>query len=126
MIKNEYYCADLFTYIQFQPKARVNIIQANDFLLKLARSLANLHDIHIYHGDVKSENVVIDSARKLYLIDFGGSGVSYQDVSIMYRGSIAYASPEALQVYTLETVAYDPFANDVYSLGIGKFYSHID
>ena len=73
----------------------------------LADALAAVHQAGVVHGDIKPDNVMVDSVRepRLKLVDFGLAG---------HRrgGTLNYAAPECLK--GADTSA----ASDVYSLGM--------
>jgi signal transduction histidine kinase len=73
----------------------------------LADALAAVHQVGVIHGDIKPDNVVVDSIRapRLKLVDFGFAG---------HRrgGTLNYAAPECLKG------AQTSASSDVYSLGM--------
>ncbi len=73
----------------------------------LADALAAVHQAGVIHGDIKPDNVVVDSVRepRLKLVDFGLAGQRR-------GGTLNYAAPECLK--GADTSA----ASDVYSLGM--------
>ena len=58
----------------------------------LADALASIHQAQLTHGDVKPDNVLVESIRepRLMLVDFGLSGTQR-------GGTLTYAAPERLQ-----------------------------
>jgi len=114
---------DLFSLLKqsnFQPLRE-------DFVKKIFCQLVNavdyLHQLGICHGDLKLENVMLDSSGKLTLIDFGLSSFSSADeLCHTYSGTPAYVSAEIL-----EKKPYSGFLADVYSLGVVLYcllYAH--
>ena len=73
----------------------------------LADALASIHQARLTHGDLKSDNVMVESIRepKLKLVDFGLTGTTS-------GGTLAYAGPERLAGQPSSPAA------DCYSLGM--------
>ncbi len=73
----------------------------------LADALAAIHHAGVSHGDLKPDNVLVESIRgpRLKIVDFGLAGTQR-------GGTLAYAAPERLQGQPSSTAA------DCYSLGL--------
>jgi two-component sensor histidine kinase/tetratricopeptide (TPR) repeat protein len=73
----------------------------------LADALATIHQAGLSHGDLKPDNVMVESIResKLKLVDFGLAGTER-------GGTLAYAAPERLQGLPSSPAA------DCYALGM--------
>lgn len=84
------------------------------FALDIARGLSHLHSKKIVHRDVKTENMLLDTSRKLKIADFGVARVEAQNPNDMTgtTGTLGYMAPEVL-----EGKAYNRRC-DVYSFGI--------
>ncbi|CAI9293980.1 unnamed protein product [Lactuca saligna] len=82
--------------------------------LDLARGLSYLHSKKIVHRDVKAENMLLDSNRKLKIADFGVARVEAQNPKDMTgeTGTLGYMAPEVL-----EGKPYNRKC-DVYSFGV--------
>ncbi len=83
------------------------------------QTLDYLHRQGILHGDIKAQNVLIDSNGKLRLLDFGMAslrGKSSQEKNI--QGSLPYLAPEVLKgersegsdIFALGTLFYEVFS----------------
>ncbi|XP_056017830.1 testis-specific serine/threonine-protein kinase 1-like isoform X1 [Ostrea edulis] len=89
---------------------------------EMVEALKYLHNLGVTHRDLKCENILIMSDKRVAISDFGFSrlylDVQHSDVikCKTYCGSRAYASPELLS-----GSPYDPRTNDVWSLGVVLF-----
>lgn len=73
-----------------------------------------LHDKGIAHGDIKSENILLDSNYNAKLCDFGFSQTKIiQDNEDFKRGTLFYAAPELFHPGKFNTLK-----TDIYSIGI--------
>ena len=111
------YCpnGDLFDYIltvgQLQEAEVIRISRA------LFDAISYLHSRHIVHRDIKPENIVFSQNMTPKLIDFGISHEVYSDNLLKTKsGTYLYSPPEALL-----DKEYDPYAADIWSLGITIF-----
>ncbi|MBI5440526.1 MAG: AAA family ATPase, partial [Deltaproteobacteria bacterium] len=99
--------------------SRISLIDFFGIACGLAKALEEVHEGGIIHGGVKPNNILIDSALNVRLIDFI-SALDVRDVShFIYdpsfiRGTLAYTSPEQTGRINHRVV----FASDFYSLGI--------
>ncbi len=78
---------------------------------QLAGALAALHDAGLVHGDLKLENVRLDSEGRAVLLDLGFTRAVRTDDN-PDAGSLAYLCPERAQGRAAST------ASDVFALGI--------
>jgi serine/threonine-protein kinase len=81
---------------------------------QLARALAHCHSIGIRHGDIKSNNVKLNSHTGNYvLIDFGLAVMSDEQrrTSLRHAGAVEFMAPEQTEGRLL-------FETDVYAFGI--------
>lgn len=64
--------------------------------LDLARGLCYLHSQKIVHGDVKTENMLLDKSRIVKIADFGVARVEASNPDDMTgeTGTLGYMAPE--------------------------------
>jgi serine/threonine protein kinase len=101
----------LFDLIDNDTKFSAKWIQ--NFAYQLFTAVLNLHSKGICHGDIKPENIVVNSAGKVFLIDYGLSeviGVNGRSRSVI--GSTNYCPPEALRS------RFHTLAADIWALGV--------
>jgi len=82
---------------------------------QLVDALDHLHKNNVSHSDLKPENLAYDSSsRTVKLFDFGLSQTpDPSELSTSFVGSPLYMAPEVLL-----RESYNPFAADVWSLGV--------
>ncbi|XP_074581925.1 mitogen-activated protein kinase kinase 9-like [Curcuma longa] len=87
--------------------------------------LAELHSRQIVHRDIKPANLLVNSAGEVKIADFGVGKVLLRslDPCDSYVGTCAYMSPERLDSVTYGA-DYDPYAADVWSLGLAVLELH--
>ena len=92
---------------------------------QLVTSLKRIHGTGIVHRDIKPSNLLIDSARRVKIADFGVGRILNQtmDPCNSSVGTIAYMSPERINT-DLNDGAYDGYAGDIWSFGLSilEFY----
>lgn len=115
-------CFDLFE-LKCHAMRRFNKIPSHKceiYLYQIARGIESLHNLGIVHGDIKPENVVIDSGKtdKAVIIDLDGASFhsmrSFDEVHVC-AGTKGYVAPERMKNNILCK------ANDVWSFGILMF-----
>ncbi|CAI9112803.1 OLC1v1013296C1 [Oldenlandia corymbosa var. corymbosa] len=69
--------------------------------LDVARALSYLHSKNIVHRDVKLQNLMLDDKGRVKIIDFGGSKIETDEMSVKV-GTKGYIAPEVL-----DSTSYD-------------------
>lgn len=113
----------LFIILEYCPNGTLsrlivkNHLMAFPILFYIAKSiilaLTFCHERSISHKDIKPSNVLIDSHQRLKLADFGLSQKTRGTSVLRFCGSLPFLPPEILQ-----RQAHNPFAADVWSLGV--------
>ncbi|RZS00732.1 hypothetical protein BHM03_00030486 [Ensete ventricosum] len=87
--------------------------------------LAELHSRNIVHRDIKPANLLINAAGEVKIADFGVGKVLRRslDPCDSYVGTCAYMSPERFDSES-HGGDYDPYAADVWSLGLAVLELH--
>ncbi|KAG6519964.1 mitogen-activated protein kinase kinase 9-like [Zingiber officinale] len=87
--------------------------------------LAELHSRQIVHRDIKPANLLVNSAGVIKIADFGVGKVLRRslDPCDSYVGTCAYMSPERFDPAS-HGGDYDPYAADVWSLGLAVLELH--
>lgn len=94
---------------------------------QMAASIKVLHRKCIAHRDVKLNNFLLDSTRKVVKIgDFGLSVVSFRPpqgilMAKTYCGTEPYMAPEILRRNSMGFRSYNPLYADIWSLGVCLF-----
>lgn len=108
--------------VRGQPLSRIMPLppmQAVDYALQVTAALAYSHANGIIHCDVKPDNIMVDHAGRVKLLDFGISGAhGGRDDSLIdgaVLGSPHYIAPERILGKPITPAA------DVYSMGIVLF-----
>lgn len=64
----------------------------------------------VYYGDLKPDNLMMNDAGEVYLVDFGSAVLGYERQSLSCTGTIGYAAPEQYQGRVSSS-------SDIYALG---------
>lgn len=96
-------------------KGQLPITEALHITQQIADGLAALHEINVQHRDLKPENILFDDHAKPHLTDFSKaltSAMQHSTFSGMAVGTLAYLSPEAIQLKPLDA------RDDIWALGM--------
>ncbi|XP_045473696.1 testis-specific serine/threonine-protein kinase 3-like [Harmonia axyridis] len=106
---------DLLEYIKnYGPLTET---RAKMYFRQITSAVEYLHKHNLAHRDLKCENILLTSANKIKLADFGFARFTVNEkkepvMSETFCGSAAYAAPEILQ-----GIEYDPKKIDIWALG---------
>lgn len=122
-IKNEYgesyiviimeYCenGDLYTFLE--EKRFKNELQKKRIINQFLDAIKYLHKKGIAHGDIKPENILLDSEYNAKLTDFGFAKTNEIAGDDEKNGTLFYAAPELFV-----RGKYNTFKTDIWSIGI--------
>jgi protein-serine/threonine kinase len=89
---------DLFDYIEL--KVNMEEDECRSIFIQVARALYHLHiKAGVVHRDIKDENVVLDGAGNIKLIDFGSSAYIKNGPFDVFVGTIGTPSPFPFRSY---------------------------
>lgn len=89
--------------------------QAIDVAIQVAKGLQRAHEANIIHRDIKSANIIITSRNEVKIVDFGLAKLKEQSKmsnSNVVRGTVFYMSPEQAQGEDID------HRTDLWSLGV--------
>ncbi|MBI4615456.1 MAG: serine/threonine protein kinase [Planctomycetes bacterium] len=93
-------------------------IDAAWLLFCVALLVHEIHEAGVVHGDLKPDNVLVDTAGNPWLVDFGAASVLSEaprpEEDDLIVGTLAYISPEIVR----EGVRGRSVRSDVYALGV--------
>lgn len=77
---------------------------------QIAQALEKLHANGWVHGDIKPDNILVDSKGHVTVIDLGFAARVHTPLHRVFRGTPAYASPELMNGGSAALPAMDVFA----------------
>ncbi|KAJ3072641.1 hypothetical protein HDU98_003219 [Podochytrium sp. JEL0797] len=78
---------------------------------QIMSAVAYLHSLNISHRDLKDENIVIDDAFRVKLVDFGSAVIEAEDtLHSKFYGTLVFAPPEVLSGFRYRTKPADVWA----------------
>ena len=99
---------------------RMAVRRSTEIATEVADALAAAHEAGVVHRDVKPQNILIDEAGHVHLVDFGVARATAGGLETLTRtgavlGTPAYMSPEQVESRIVDA------RSDVYALGIVLF-----
>ncbi|KNH09434.1 protein kinase [Perkinsela sp. CCAP 1560/4] len=89
---------------------------AKKYLIECLRAISFLHTQGVVHGDIKPQNILVDTNGVCKLTDFGSSALIHETTSDGFMsGTPFYMAPEACRGVVEE-------ASDIWSFGILTYY----
>ncbi|MBY6210408.1 protein kinase [Microbulbifer agarilyticus] len=106
---------NLRQWMQLNPEPPLD--QVRNLVQQLVSALRRLQRLEIVHGDLKPENIMVDTSGRLKLIDLGGANAAGLQELLRYQdsappGSKNYCAPE----YFFKDAA--SHRSDIFSLGV--------
>ena len=71
---------DVFIMERMDKTIRDKTVQEKSFIAGVMDTIRSMHDLKVFHGDMHSGNIMVDSSSKPFMIDFGKSKVMPADV----------------------------------------------
>ncbi|WOX04686.1 bifunctional protein-serine/threonine kinase/phosphatase [Microbulbifer pacificus] len=110
---------NLRQWMQLNPEPPLD--QVRNLVAQLVSALRRLQRLEIVHGDLKPENIMVDSSGRLKLIDLGGANAAGLQELLRYQdsappGSKNYCAPEYFvgdgashrsDIFSLGVIAYE-------------------
>lgn len=92
------------------------------YAYKVIEALSQLHQINLYHGNIKPQNVLIDRYDQIHLADAGVSNTfADYDAHQEMRNQILFICPEIIK-NSENGKKVDMFKADMWSLGVLLYY----
>lgn len=97
---------DLFDHVEMNPYG-LPIDEIISICRQVSAAIAFLHQNRIVHRDIKDENVILDGAGGVQLIDFG-SATYYREGQLFdtFSGTLEYVAHKILFCFSLCFVAF--------------------
>ncbi|CAG8740369.1 18459_t:CDS:1, partial [Acaulospora morrowiae] len=102
---------DLLLNVTYKPTWSLKVRLCYD----IASGLSSLHELGIWHNDLKPANILLDAGSRAKLCDFGSCDFDGK-LNDRFCGTAFWTAPEALEDYG--TTPYSHEKADIYSLGL--------
>ncbi|KAH8806761.1 kinase-like domain-containing protein [Flagelloscypha sp. PMI_526] len=114
---------DIMCYLAKHPDDQAPTYpQRLQWLLGAARGMLYIHSMHLYHGDIKGANILIDDCEEARLADLGISSIAVSTSETLgwatatgggFKGSLRWMAPEVI----LDSGPSKTTARDIYAFG---------
>ncbi|CAD8112389.1 unnamed protein product [Paramecium sonneborni] len=116
---------DFYQFMQTQDYRRLSNDQKNQYFIQMVKGVDQLHDLGLFHSDLKPEKFVYfnqpNNQKIIKLIDLGLiKETSNQMAKTAYVGTPYYIAPEVLEIFNSQ-VFYDKSV-DIWSLAMIKIF----
>ncbi|CAG9320947.1 unnamed protein product [Blepharisma stoltei] len=106
----------LHSYIKRKTNRQIPEDEARQLFTQVVRAVNYCHNLKIIHRDIKLENILLDGAKSIKLIDFGFSTNVFDEKIKMFCGTPSYMAPEIVSKRE-----YFGGPADVWALGVLLF-----
>ncbi|CAE8723768.1 unnamed protein product, partial [Polarella glacialis] len=104
----------LHHFLKKRPGRRTDDVVAKRLFYQVCQGIRYLHDRHIVHRDVKLENLLLDEAGMVKIIDFGFSTIVPPGKKLkIFCGTPSYMAPEIVA-----RKEYAGFCADIWAMGV--------
>lgn len=116
------YIPNARTLTEYAHHRRLDTTQKLELFLQVCEAVHYGHQQGIIHRDLKPANILVDSAGRVKVIDFGVARTTDADLAVTTQQTMAGQLVGTLQYMSPEQVEGDPHAldtrSDVYALGV--------
>ncbi len=105
-----------------EPEHRLPQLEVYGFIMQILDALEVVHNENLFHLDLKPGNVMVDSAGKVMLIDFGASKQTNPDGGETTKTALCYTPGYAPLEQMEQEIDHLGAWTDLYSLGGTIFY----
>lgn len=102
----------LYQFIKRKSARKFNESEGRFVFKQIVEGLGYCHNMDIAHRDIKLENIIVDTERRVKIIDFGFA-TSFAEKSKMFCGTPSYMAPEIVN-----KEEYKGCIADIWALGV--------
>ena len=104
----------LLNYLKSKPNRKIDEEIVKNIFNQIISGIQYIHSKHISHGDIKLENLLIDSNNNIKIIDFGFGTHSFNGKLLnFFCGTPSYMPPEIINRKN-----YQGSCADIWSVGV--------
>jgi serine/threonine protein kinase len=101
----------------FVKSRQIDVTECNKIFKQILSAVSYCHVNGIAHRDLKPSNILIDTGKKIKIIDFGFASMSADSQLRLYCGTPEFMAPELIM-----QKPYSGYKVDVWALGVVLFY----